>query len=246
MSELQLLLQSFPDPPDTLVTASSSTSLIGGSGASILLGSGNSSSSVKTVPIGENAGGAQVKVQQTGLVGEELSLLESSVQHEAQGEERNRLTSILITKPMLSVERALDSVYNKMRPEYANNTILTLKMQIKGSKETFATIDKHFVDFGDEMMTLGREYTDEVSLNLIVGSKAKFRVSPWLNDNSGNVAFSVSPMEGIMKRKTPLTFNFKVKINSKLVNLGFVVVIALENGINYHVIVKCSRNEKRN
>ena len=244
MSELQLLLQSFPDPPDTLVTASSSSSLIGGSSSS-LLGSSSGGQSAKTIPIGETAGGAQVKVQQTGLVGEELSLLESSIQREAQGEERNRLTNILITKPILSVERALDSIYNKMRPEYANNTILALKMQIKGSKETFATIDKHFVDFGDELMTLGKEYTDEVTVNLIVGSKAKFHVSPWMNDNSGNVLFSVSPMEGIMKRKTPLTFNFKVKINSRLVNLGFVVVIALENGINYHVIVKCSRNEKR-
>ena len=141
MSELQLLLQSFPDPPDTLVTASSSssTSLIGGSGPSILLGASSSSgSSAKTIPIGKCGSGAQTHVQQTGLVGEELSLLESSVQHEAQGEERARLTSILITKPMLSVERALDSVYNKMRPEYANNTILSFKMQIKGTKETFA------------------------------------------------------------------------------------------------------------
>lgn len=242
MSELQLLLQSFPDPPDTLVTAASSTSLIGSSSS---LNSSNNSTAVKagTIPVG--TGGAQEKVQQTGLVGEELSLLEVSVQREAQGEERNRLTNILITKPMLSVERALDSVYNKFRPEHLN-TIQSWKMQIMKTKETFATIDKHFVDFGDELMTLGKEYSDEVKITLTLGGKAKFRVSPWLNDNSGNVVFSVSPMEGIIKKKTPFTINFKVKITSRLVNLGFVVVINLENGINYHVIVKCSRNEKRN
>lgn len=195
---------------------------------------------------GENSrmGGAQVTAQQTGLVGEELSLLETSVQKEAQGEERVRLTSILVTKPVLSVERALDSVYNKLRPEHMN-ALLSLKMGIKKSREVFATIDKHFVDFGDETMVLAREYTDTVTLNLIAGSKAKFHVSPWMNDGSGNVALSVAPTDGVIKKKTPLTFTFKVKIMSKLVNLGFVVVIALENGINYHVVVKCSRNEKK-
>lgn len=239
MSELQLLLQSFPDPPDTLVTAASASTI---NPFSLVASSGNSSANPATVK--DSAPDAQV-AQRTGLVGEELAMLETSVQREVQGEERNRLTNILITKPMLSVERALDTVYTKMRPEHTN-TILSLKMQIKGSKEAFATIDKHFVDFGDEMMALGREYNDEVTINLIFGSKAKFHVSSWLNDPSGNVVFSVSPNEGIIKKKTPLTFNFKVKITSHLVNLGFVVVIALENGINYHVIVKCSRNEKKN
>jgi hypothetical protein len=198
------------------------SALSGGAGGVGGVGSGNS------------GGGGSVSSGdlQTGLVGDDLALLERSCREELAPALRDRLARTLLEKPILSVERALDAAYETLKPA-----------SLKGGgpfrkKEPFVAVSKHYLDFGREQLGLGVAAADEVVLTNLAGCKAKFRVNVYDDCGLGvNFVLTTAPAEGTIKKKSAATIAFRLVVNRPC-KIGLVIIIAIDGGIRHHLILK--------
>jgi len=180
-------------------------------------------------------GPAGVTNASTGLVGEDLALLERAVREELPAALRDKLTRVLLERPMLTVERALDSAYESAKP-----ASLRLAASRGSSKEPHVTTNKHYLDFGCETMPVGQPLSDELVLTNAASCKAKFRVLLYDEGGMGNdFTLSASPMDGQVKKKSAATITFKLTL-LRPCKVGLVVIVVVEGGIRYHLVVKKS------
>jgi len=180
----------------------------------------------------------------TGYQQTDLTLLERSCREELDGGTQGQVFSKLLSEPVLIVERALDLAYSNARTVLMKDLAAAKKKKLeKLEKESPCSVSvfpsKHFMDFGNHL-TAGQEVTDTLDITNNTGNKIKFRIvvppqaTPMETDT---FALSVSPQEGVIKKKDAAHIQFKLRAKQPG-QLGLVVLVAVEGGLRFHALVK--------
>ncbi|KAF2072026.1 hypothetical protein CYY_006660 [Polysphondylium violaceum] len=158
-------------------------------------------------------------------INESIGLLEKSYEYILKPSSGNPLSASSSSIPTSKPKSLLTSVKSLVGDEFSN---------IKLSKSIL-----YFNSFG-KTVPINQEFTDEVIFNSFTSKGKKFKV--YLGPPSKTHNIVVTPKEGVISKKSQTTINFSVTLKSSI-KLRRVVVIEIEGGIRYFVLIQMESNK---
>jgi len=158
-------------------------------------------------------------------INESIGLLEKSYEYILKPSAGNPLSASSSSIPTSKPKSLLTSVKSLVGDDFAN---------IKLSKSIL-----YFNSFG-KTVPINQEFTDEIIFNSFTSKARKFKV--YLGPPSKSHNITVTPKDGVITKKSQTTINFSVTLKSSI-KLRRVVVIEIEGGIRYFVLIQMESNK---